>query len=100
MESFFSLTGSPAWQRPLAQHVQEIGLVLVLVRRPEQPVFAVYAVDVRKVTGDQLFGPQLLGKIQEHAELDLPVAQHVRVGRATLPVFRKEVLEHPLAVLP
>ena len=86
-------------QGVLVDHIEEVGLVLVLVGGPEQAILAARLVNAREVARHQLFRAQLLGEIQEDVELDLPIAQHVRVGRAALFVFLQEVAEHPVHVL-
>ena len=87
-------------QRALAQHVQEVSLILVLVGAALQPIFAIIAAHPGIVTGRQFVRAQLPRKVQQCAELYLAVAQHVRVGRATAPVLVQEVAEHPLLILP
>ena len=83
----------------LAQLVQEIALVLARVARPQQPPAAAFAVDAGVVAGGNALGTQLARRVQEVLELDLAVAQHVRVGGAAGGVLGQEVLEHVLPVL-
>ena len=82
----------------LPELVQEITLVLAAILRPQQPVFAVDLVDPRVMAGGDGVCPQLVRGIEEMLELDLAIAQHVRVRRATDGVFGEEVLEHTVPV--
>ncbi|MNM95316.1 hypothetical protein D3C81_1077540 [compost metagenome] len=50
------------------------------------------------MAGGDALGAQLAGGIKEMLELDLAVAQHVRVGRAACRVLGQEVLENTLPV--
>ncbi|OPZ69858.1 MAG: hypothetical protein BWY81_00227 [Firmicutes bacterium ADurb.Bin467] len=90
-------------QRPresaLRDHVEKIRLVLVLVRRPQKSVFGPVAADAREVAGREPVRAELLGEVEKRRELDLAVAEHVRVRRAAAPVFVEEAPEHALAVL-
>src|SRR6185312_7196647 len=85
-------------QRPLAQRVQEIALVLVGIQRAQQAVSALDTIDARVVAGGDLFGAQRTCFVEKGLELDLAVAQHVGVGRATRAVFGQEMLEHAVPV--
>jgi hypothetical protein len=51
------------------------------------------------VSGGDGLRAECQGVLAKHAELDLPVAQHVRVRRAPAPVLGQKVREHLLAVL-
>ena len=50
------------------------------------------------MAGGQRVRAQPVRKVLQRAELDLAVAQNVRVWRAPPAVLRKEVLEHPIHV--
>jgi hypothetical protein len=84
----------------LATHrVQEIRLVLAGVDALVQfgAIGALH--DAGVVTGGQQFGAQSLGMPQAVAELDLAIAEHIRIGGEAGAVGRKEVREHLPAVL-
>src|SRR5690606_20558598 len=51
------------------------------------------------VAGRDVLGAEFDGMIEEGPELDLGVAQHVRIGRAPGGVLAQEIGEDPLAVL-
>ena len=55
-------------------------------------------VDAGVMAGGDLVRAQGPGFIKEGLELDLAVAQHVRVGRTTRSVFGQEVLKHAVPV--
>ncbi|NLB14053.1 MAG: hypothetical protein GX826_08570, partial [Gammaproteobacteria bacterium] len=63
-------------QRFLPERVQEIGLVLALVARAQQPVAAIALVDAGVVAGGDALRAECAGFVEEGAELDLAVAQH------------------------
>ena len=118
VESFLPATGRPASvasrahlalgesrqrhagrrQLRLRQAVQKIGLVLVAVGRAQQ----MYLLSIAPERGVMAGGDGLRAKRQrmllEHAELDLAVAQNVRIRRAPAPVLGQEMREHLLAV--
>ena len=79
--------------------MQEVGLVLGGVGGPQQPAGAVVAVDAGVVAGGDALGPQRQRVLEEGLELDLAVAQHVRVGRAAGAVLGEEMAEHAVPVL-
>src|SRR6185312_15003861 len=83
----------------LAQRMQEITLVLGRVRRPQQPVASVHAIDAGVMAGGDLFRAEHASLVEEGLELDLAIAQHVRIGCAAGAVFGKKVLEHAIPVL-
>src|SRR3546814_7031727 len=66
----------------LSQLVQEVALVLALVARAQQAPVPVVPVDPCVVAGGDALGAQVARGVEEMLELDLAVAQHVRVGRA------------------
>ena len=96
----------------LGELAQEIGLVLVGVRAFQQPVerLAVLGEDrlsggvqdgflAAVVAGGDIVGPVFLRDGEEGVELDLPVAQDVRVRGAALGVLVEHIVHDPLAVL-
>ncbi len=94
-------------QRPrellLGELAEEIALVLVGIAAGEQPV------DGAAVRGDVVaaavvarghaVGTQIERRFQEGVEFDLPVAQHVRIGRAAAAVLGEHVVHDSFAVL-
>ena len=83
----------------LRQPVQEVALVLRRVRRLEQPHAVRVRARARVVARRDPVGAERERVVEERAELDLAVAQHVRVRRAAGGVLAQEVREHALAVL-
>ena len=77
----------------LAELVQEIALILVAVRAAQQAVAAVVLLDTRVMSGRRSVGAEFEGVVQEIAELDLAVAQDVRIRRAAFAVFIQEICE-------
>src|SRR3546814_8427217 len=67
----------------LSQLVQEVALVLALVARAQQAPVPVVPVDPGVVAGGDALGAQVARGVEEVLELDLAVAQYVRVGRAS-----------------
>ena len=51
------------------------------------------------VAGSHVIGPVLAGHLPEGVKLDLPVAEHVRIGRTAPGVLVKHIVHHPLTVL-
>ena len=86
-------------QLDLAQLVQEVALVLAPVHRAQQAETVSVVVDAGVVAGGDGIRPQFPRRVEEILELDLAVAQHVRVGRAAGGVFVEEMAEHPVPVL-
>ena len=82
----------------LRQARKKVGLIFVAVRSAQQPNAAVILCKPRIVSGRKCRSARPHGKIQKSAELDLAVAQYVRVRRAARPVFRKKIRKHPVAV--
>ena len=85
-------------QLRLPELVQEITLVLAAILRPQQPVLPGHAIDAGVVARCNGIRTELVRGIEEMLELDLAIAQHVRVRRATDGVFGEEVLEHTVPV--
>ncbi len=83
----------------LRQLVQEVALVFGRVESLEQLDSRAAPAHPRVVTGRDVVGTQRARMVEERAELDLAVAQHVRVRRAAGAVFAQEMREHALAVL-
>ena len=79
--------------------VQEVALILAGIPRFVQ-LDAARAVHEPRVVPSREVGrtepPHIL---QGHAELDLPVAQHVRIGRSACALLAQKVLEDTLPVL-
>src|SRR3546814_6956847 len=86
-------------ERCLAQLVQEVALVLARVARAQQAPVPVVPVDPGVVAGGDALGAQVARGVEEVLELDLAVAQYVRVGRASGRVLGQEVGEHAVPVL-
>src|SRR6185437_3773526 len=63
-----------------------------------EAVSAVDTIDARVVAGGDLFGAQRTCFVKKGLELDLAIAQHIGVGRATRAVFGQEMLEHAVPV--
>jgi hypothetical protein len=78
--------------------VQEVRLVLVQVARLEQGGLLVTQLESRVVTGGEALCAEPPGVVEAYTELDLAVAQHVRVRRAAGAIFGEEVFEHARAV--
>ena len=78
------------------QGVQEVTLVLAAVEGAQE---AARLADAGVVDGRKPFGAQAAGIVEGDAELDLAVAEHVRVGRAPGLQLREERREHAIAVL-
>src|SRR5699024_10865688 len=83
----------------LAELVEEVALVLGAIERAQRQVAPAASRRARVVAGGDGVRAQRTGGIEEMAELDLAVAQHVRVRRAPGGVLGQEVLEHPVPVL-
>jgi hypothetical protein len=86
-------------QLGLVEPVQEVALVLQRVQALEQLEAAVHFAHPGVVAGGDLVGAQAHGVVQEGLELDLGVAQHVRVGRAAGLVLAQELGEDAVLVL-
>ena len=83
-----------------AQGVEEVALILVVVETAQQARAACAVVTAHIVAGGDVGGTQLFGgKLEERLELDLLVAQDIRVRRAPRLVLFQEVLEHVVPVL-
>jgi hypothetical protein len=83
----------------LVEAVQEVALVLERVQALEQLEFAAQLAHARVMARGDLLGAQAHGVVQEGLELDLGVAQHVRVGRAVGLVLAQELGEDAVLVL-
>jgi hypothetical protein len=88
-----------ARQLRLVQPVEEVALVLGAVLSLEQFEAAVEFAHLRIVAGGDAPGTESDGVIEEGAELDFRIAQHVRIGRAPGLVLAQEAREHALLVL-
>ena len=85
-------------KRGLADHIEEVGLILVFVRRAQQLICAALMAQSGKVAGRQLVRAQRQREFQKDVPLDLAVAQHVRIGRAAALVLFKKIAEHALLI--
>src|SRR5713101_1070683 len=83
----------------LSEAMQEVALVLGKIERLEQLEAPSRFSQPRIVPGRDALRAERQGVIEESAELDLGVAQHVRVGSAAGGVFREESAEDALLVL-
>ena len=82
-----------------AQGIEEVTLILVGIEAAQQARAAGAVVTAHIVAGGDVGGPQLFGgKLQERLELDLLVAQDVRVRGATRLVLFQEVFEDVVPV--
>ena len=82
-----------------AQGIEEVALILVGIEAAQQARAAGAVVTAHIVAGGDVGGPQLFGgKLQERLELDLLVAQDVRVRGATRLVLFQEVFEDVVPV--
>ncbi len=82
----------------LVQPVQEVALVLGVVERLEQLEAAIDLAHAGVVARGDGVRTQRHGVVEEGLELDLGVAQHIRVGRAASGVFAQEIREHAVLV--
>ncbi len=83
-----------------AQGIEEVALILVGIETAQQARAACAVVTAHIVAGGDVGGTQLFGgKFEERLELDLLVAQDIRVRRAASLVLFEEVLEHIVPVL-
>jgi len=78
------------------ERMQEVALVLVAVDGAQQPAAVA---DTRVVTGREALGAEAPGVVEPDAELDLAVAEHVGVRRATRLELGEESREDALPVL-
>ena len=78
------------------ERVQEVTLVLAGIQSAQQ---ARPPPDARVMPGGEPVGAEPARIGQPRSELDLAIAEHVRVGRAARLQFRQELREHMLAVL-
>ena len=80
---------------PGVERMQEITLVFIAIRAAKQPPAGS---DPRVVPGGEALGAEAPGIREPDAELDLAIAKHVRVRRASRLELGKETREHALAV--
>ena len=78
--------------------MQEVALVLAAIDRTQQPECAHPLIDAGVMAGGNGIGTQLVRGIEKMLELDLAVAQHVRVGGAASGVFGQKILEHAFPI--
>ena len=86
------------FERALAEHVEEVTLILVRVCAAKELTLSARLAQAAEVPGRHRIRAELQGVIKKRLELDLPVAQHVRVGRAPAPVLVKKVGKHAVVV--
>ena len=79
--------------------MQEIALILVAIQATQQQRLSVAVSPARVMTRRNQVGAQHQRIIQEGLELDFPVAQDVRVGRAPRLVLLEKVLKNIVPVL-
>src|SRR4030095_14045824 len=84
-------------ERLRRHRVQEVALILAGIDAAKQPrphaVFASVA-----VAGSAPLGTESSRVVETHAELDLAIAQHVRIRRAAGTILLEEIGKDPLAV--
>ena len=83
----------------LAQAMQEIALIFQRISTSEQPESVFGKIFPGVMPGGDAFRAHAHGVVEEGAELDLGVAEHVRVGRAPGGVLAQEVGEDAVLVL-
>ena len=88
-------------QLGLVQAVQEIALILAVIQALEQleQLGGRILAHACIVAGGDLFCSQAHGVVQKSLELDLRIAQHVRIGRATGLVLAQELGKHAVLVV-
>ena len=82
----------------LVQSVQKVALVLAVIISLEQLKCAILFAHLGVMTGGDLLRAETNGVIEEGLELDLGVAQDIRVGRASGFIFAQEITEHAVLV--
>ena len=70
-------------------------MILISVHAPQKPARPVCA---HEMAGGHFFRPQLHGEIQKRLEFDFPVAQHIRVGGTSRPVFIEKQGKHAVFI--
>ena len=79
--------------------MQKIALILGRIFAAQQAVAPIRRLDARVMPGGDLARPEPHRVVEERLELDLGVAEHVRVGCAAGGVLAQEIGEHPVLVL-
>ena len=82
----------------LRNHAKKIRLILVFILRAQEAVKPVALFNAREMTGGQLLRAQRHGEIEKRRELDLAVAQNVRIGRSASFVFGKKMRKHAVHI--
>ena len=82
----------------LPEGIQEITLVLVLIDAGLQTPAVAVVTTLHIMSGRNQVAADGARCGQESLELDLTVAQHIGIGRATAPVFGEEILEHAVPI--
>ena len=80
--------------------MQEVGLVLARVRASQQAHQALFPRQATEMAGGDVVRAAAHGVVQKGAELDLRVAEYVRIGRAAAAVLLQEVGEDAVPVAP
>src|SRR2546423_3257278 len=88
-----------ARQRLARDGVQEIALILGGIARLVEPRAPGSLLQPRVVPGREVRCAQAPRPLKRYAELDLAVAQHVRIGCAARAVLAQKMPEHALAIL-
>ena len=95
----------------LSELAEEIALIFVRIHTLQNPPLRLtvnlnlLTVSVQQrstaaiVPGRHHVGPKFLGGLEKSVELDLPVAQHVRIRGAAGGIFIEHIVHHSLAVL-
>ena len=85
-------------QCELADGVEEIGLVFVLVCSLAKISAAMTLIDVSIMTSSDHVSTKVQCIIKKSLEFYLSITQYVGVGRATSAVFLQKVLKYPVPV--
>ncbi len=83
-----------------ADGVQEIALVLVAVSALPQSSVAADGAAASIMAGGQQVAAKTLGMLAKDTELDLAIAEYVRIRRAACAVLVQKIAEHLVPVLP
>ena len=82
----------------LVEQVEKIGLVLVPVSCLPEQIVSIRFRNAGVVAGGDFFRAQIQRIVEKSLELDLPVAEHIRIGCAPCAVFVEKVCEDPVPV--
>ena len=78
--------------------IEEVSLVFIVVFSPDKQVALVAFPYPRIMTCGDIVRAERLGMSREGVELDLPIAQHVGIGRAPLFVFFYKMSEYSVII--